>query len=161
MRTATEWFELYGESHQNPVNKAIHWFCIPLIVTSTLGLLQSVPDPFGTPALHWGTLVVLGALAFYATFSTTIALGMAVVGALALSINGWLEASGLPLLWISMGTFALAWAVQFVGHEIEGKKPSFLHDVQFLLIGPAWLLQFVYRRVGIPVELRPAGAPAR
>lgn len=154
MRTADQWFDLYGQSHQNPVNKAIHWVCIPLIVLSTLGLFQAVPDPFAPAWLHWGTLVVIAALGFYATFSATITVGMALVGAGMLAVNGMIAASGWPVLWVSLGVFAVAWAVQFVGHEIEGKKPSFIQDVQFLLVGPAWLLQFVYRKVGIPIVLR-------
>ena len=41
--------------------------------------------------------------------------------------------------------FVLAWIGQFIGHLIEGKRPSFFKDLQFLLIGPAWLMAFVYR----------------
>jgi uncharacterized membrane protein YGL010W len=52
---------------------------------------------------------------------------------------------------VHLGLFAVAWVGQFVGHQIEGKKPSFLKDLQFLLVGPAWLLHFVYRKVGLPI----------
>jgi uncharacterized membrane protein YGL010W len=45
--------------------------------------------------------------------------------------------------------FVVAWIGQFIGHKIEGKKPSFLQDVQYLLIGPAWLLHFIFKKVGI------------
>jgi uncharacterized membrane protein YGL010W len=38
---------------------------------------------------------------------------------------------------------------QFIGHKIEGKKPSFFKDILFLLIGPLWLLSFIYKKVGI------------
>jgi uncharacterized membrane protein YGL010W len=50
-----------------------------------------------------------------------------------------------------LGLFAAAWVGQFKGHQIEGKKPSFLKDLQFLLVGPAWLLHFVYRKAGLPI----------
>jgi len=153
MRSATEWFELYGESHQNKVNKLIHWICIPAIMISTLGLFQAIPVPaIDAPMLHWGTLVVAGALVFYTRMSWTIGLGMAAVCAACLGINALIVAAGLPILWVSVGLFGAAWLVQFVGHKIEGKKPSFFQDFQFLLVGPAWLLQFVYGRVGVPVE---------
>ncbi len=154
MKSAAEWFDRYGESHQHPLNKAIHWLCIPVIVVATLGLLQSVPHPFGAqPFLHWGSIVVALSLAFYLRLSLTLGGGMALVSAAALVVNGLLAAGGV-LLPVSVGAFALAWLVQFIGHKIEGKKPSFFEDLQFLLIGPAWLLQFVYRQVGIPVERR-------
>jgi uncharacterized membrane protein YGL010W len=58
---------------------------------------------------------------------------------------------GIPMLrWICLGVFVLAWIFQFVGHKIEGKKPSFLDDVKFLLIGPIWLLHFIFKKLGIP-----------
>jgi uncharacterized membrane protein YGL010W len=57
--------------------------------------------------------------------------------------------SRIPLWVISLIIFTGAWIGQFIGHKIEGKKPSFLKDVQFLLIGPAWLLSFIYKKLGI------------
>jgi uncharacterized membrane protein YGL010W len=55
-----------------------------------------------------------------------------------------------PLWVISLIIFFVAWIGQFYGHKVEGKKPSFLKDIQFLLIGPAWLMHFIYKRLGIP-----------
>ena len=153
MRTATEWFDLYAESHQNPRNKAIHWVAIPAILVASLGLVQAIPHPFGTvPGLHWASLGWVLCLVFYARLSPTILVGMAVLGAAGIAWNSVLVAAGLPLATISATVFFVAWAAQFYGHKIEGKKPSFFQDLQFLLVGPAWLLQFVYRRVGVPVE---------
>lgn len=156
-KTATQWFAHYAESHQNPTNKAIHWICIPVILVTTLGLMQSIPHPFGDQVLvHWGSLFSALALVFYFRLSWTIGLGMAAVTGTALAINGAIVAAGLPLLAISGGVFFVAWLFQFVGHKVEGKKPSFFEDLQFLLVGPAWLLQFAYRKVGVPVETRQA-----
>ncbi len=157
-RSATAWFDKYGESHQNPVNKTIHWICIPLILIASLGLLQSIPHPFGTTFGDWGAVFMVGAMVFYATLSWTIFAGMLVVGVGALALNHALLAAGLPLLQISLGVWVAAWIVQFVGHRIEGAKPSFFEDVQFLLVGPAWLLQFAYGKLGIPVETGRAAA---
>ncbi|MCO4743720.1 MAG: DUF962 domain-containing protein [Proteobacteria bacterium] len=152
MRTADEWFELYGESHKNKINKIIHWVCIPVILMTTLGLFQTIPHPFGEGVwMHWGTLVAAAGLVFYARLSLTLAAGMAVVSATALAVNAALVTAGVNLLTFSLGVFFIAWLFQFIGHKIEGKKPSFFQDLQFLLIGPAWLLQFVMRAVGIPV----------
>jgi uncharacterized membrane protein YGL010W len=148
MRSATDWFDLYGESHQNPTNKTIHWICIPAIFVSTLGLLQSIQLGPINAAMVGATL----GLAFYLRLSWTIFAGMAVVLAASFAINAGIVAAGLPLVGTSLAVFAVAWVAQFIGHKIEGAKPSFFEDVQFLLVGPAWLLQFVYRQVGIPVE---------
>lgn len=155
MKTATEWFEHYAQSHQNPLNKKIHWLCIPVILVTTLGLMQCIPHPFGAQRfVHWGSLFVLLSLVFYFRLSWTIGLGMSVVSLLALGWNAGIEYCALPLAQLSAGLFIVAWVLQFVGHRIEGKKPSFFEDLQFLLVGPAWLLQFLYRKFGIRVETR-------
>ena len=54
-----------------------------------------------------------------------------------------------PVWQICLVVFIAAWIGQFIGHKIEGKKPSFLKDIVFLLIGPAWLLSKIYRKVGL------------
>ena len=155
MKSATEWFEHYAESHQNPLNKTIHWICIPVILVTTLGLMQSIPHPFGEqPWLHWGSLFVMVSLGFYFRLSWTLGLGMCLVSVLALGLNAGVVYFEWPLAQLSALLFAAAWVLQFIGHRIEGKKPSFLEDIQFLLVGPAWLLQFIYQKVGIRIETR-------
>ncbi|MEM9462328.1 MAG: Mpo1-like protein [Myxococcota bacterium] len=149
MKTADEWLDQYGQSHQNPTNKLIHWFCIPLIVMSLMGILISIPMPFGPDWLDPAVVLIAFSLGFYALISMRLAVGMLVVAS-ALYLGALsLEALPLPLWLSSTLVFVLAWVAQFIGHHIEGKKPSFLEDVQFLMIGPLWLLGFVYRRVGI------------
>jgi len=142
----------YGESHQNATNKFIHWICVPVIVWTVTALLWSLPVPAAfesVPYLNWSTIVIALATLYYLTLSVTLAFGMAVIGLICSAINA---AYGLPLpLWqTALGVFVLAWIGQFIGHKIEGKKPSFFKDIQFLLIGPAWLLHFLYRKTGIP-----------
>ncbi|MBD2766714.1 DUF962 domain-containing protein [Hymenobacter sp. BT664] len=143
----------YGESHQNPTNKLVHWVCVPLIMFSLLGLLWSVPVPGAiqsiSPWLNWGTLIMALTLVYYVRLSGRLALGMVLVWlAMALALRIVVGATALPLWAICLIIFALAWVGQFWGHQVEGKKPSFLKDLQFLLIGPLWLLHFVYRRLG-------------
>ena len=55
----------------------------------------------------------------------------------------------LHLLYIYLLIFIIAWVGQFIGHKIEGQKPSFFEDIQFLLIGPAWIISFIYKKMGI------------
>jgi uncharacterized membrane protein YGL010W len=65
------------------------------------------------------------------------------------SVDAFTKLTQVPL-WLGCGVlFVLAWIGQFVGHAIEGKRPSFIKDLQFLLIGPMWLLADVYRRLGV------------
>jgi uncharacterized membrane protein YGL010W len=153
MKNADEWFAEYGESHQDHTNKIIHWICVPAIVFSLIGLLWSLPRPeyFAaiSPWLNWGTLFIVLAMLYYAILSWPLMLGMIVISALVIIGNAALARLNTPLWQISLGIFVLAWIGQFIGHRIEGKKPSFFKDIQFLLIGPIWLLGFIYRKVGI------------
>ncbi|MCB9749223.1 MAG: DUF962 domain-containing protein [Myxococcales bacterium] len=150
MRSADDLFDEYSESHRNPVNKAIHWVCVPLITLSVLGLLAALPSPFAADWLNWSVVALGLALAYYARLSWAIALGMAgVSGLLLLGVRGLAGCDALPLWGSSLLIFVGAWVGQFIGHAIEGKKPSFFRDLEFLLVGPAWLLAHVYRALGV------------
>ncbi len=141
----------YGESHRNETNKAIHWICVPVIVWTVIALLWALPSPFGIWWVNWATLLLAASLVYYLVLSPALAVGFAVFGLLSVYLIIVYEASWpLPLWQFALGVFVLAWIGQFWGHRIEGKKPSFLKDIQFLLIGPAWLMSFLYRRWGIP-----------
>ncbi|HEX7030133.1 MAG TPA: Mpo1-like protein [Gammaproteobacteria bacterium] len=153
MKTADEWFDEYGESHRNRTNKALHWVCVPAIVFSLVGLLWSLPRPEAfeavSPWLNWGTLFVAAAMIWYAALSWPLAIGMVFVSAAVILGNHALAQRETPLWQISLAIFVVAWIGQFIGHRIEGKKPSFFKDIQFLLIGPVWLLGFIYRKAGL------------
>jgi len=145
----------YGESHQNTLNKRIHWICVPLIMFSLFGLLLSIPFPGGKSLFfNWTTVLLALALLYYLRLSFSMFLGFVLIGGTMLYGNWYLydllgQDAG-ALVAASLAIFALAWVGQFYGHRVEGKKPSFLEDVQYLLIGPAWLLHFLYRKAGIP-----------
>lgn len=174
MKTIYDWFDEYGESHQNKTNKIIHWICIPLIFWSIIALLAVIPSDYMNftsynvldGCLHWGTVVIILGLLFYLRLSLSIFLGMLFFSLLILldiyftvhlfeshKFWGILDFVNLSaktfLLYLSISVFIIAWILQFLGHKIEGKKPSFLKDLQFLLIGPAWLLGFVLKKIGI------------
>ena len=159
MKPMQQWFDEYGQSHQNHTNKLIHWICVPLIFFSIIGLLASIPCASFKmlfpeqlrPFIHFGTVVIILGLLFYLRLSVTMFLGMAIVCAAMLWLVYLVDVRAETPLWlVSLVIFVLAWIGQFYGHKIEGKKPSFLKDLQFLLIGPAWLLSFIYRKLGLP-----------
>lgn len=150
MKSVDQWLNAYGESHQNPVNKSIHWICIPLILLSLIGILATIPMPLiGGGLFHWGSVVIVLSVVYYATLSRPLAVGMGVVGAVALLGVALLSQLPVPLWLSSVLIFTGAWVGQFIGHKIEGKKPSFFEDLQFLMIGPMWLLADAYRRAGV------------
>jgi uncharacterized membrane protein YGL010W len=154
MRTADQWLDDYGDSHRNHTNKALHWICVPVIAWCVLGLLWSLPVPAGMRALHpaanWGSIAVLAALLYYSVLSLRLMLGvLPLLLTFLWSIDQVDRWQAVPLWSICVLLFVLAWIGQFVGHAIEGKRPSFFKDLQFLMIGPLWLLADVYRRAGI------------
>ncbi|MGW8394624.1 Mpo1 family 2-hydroxy fatty acid dioxygenase [Pseudoduganella sp. HUAS MS19] len=130
----------YSESHLNPTNEAIHCVCVPLIVFSLLGLLWAI-HPLLALALTAASMV------YYFKLSRNFALGMLLMAGIMLAVLRALPpASVLPL---SIVIFVLAWIGQFIGHKIEGKKPSFFDDLRFLLIGPLFVLGVLYRRLNV------------
>lgn len=138
MKTLDAWLDEYSESHQDPLNKTIHWICVPLITFSVLGMLWAVSP--------WVALLFTGlAGAFYVRLSLPLALGMLALAAVMIGIISLLTHP----FWTSLVIFVLAWIGQFYGHYVQGQKPSFFKDLEFLLVGPIWLLHFVYQRVGI------------
>lgn len=153
MRTVHDWLAEYGESHRHPTNELLHWLCVPVIVLCVLGFLWAIPVPAAfaavSPYLNWATLVIAAGLVYYAALSPRLALGMLPVMLLLVVLLLRLDALAVPLWLLCLVAFVVAWIGQFVGHAIEGRRPSFFKDVQFLMIGPLWLLSFVYRRLGL------------
>lgn len=153
MKTLDVWFEEYAISHQNPKNKVIHYICVPAIFFSIIGLLMSIPNGFLTnisglnlPIIeNWAFVILLFVLLFYIRLSISMAIKMAFFSFLCLVLNFYI-AQSVSILYFSISVFAMAWIGQFYGHKIEGKKPSFLKDLQFLMIGPAWVVENLFSK---------------
>lgn len=161
MRSLPQFLTDYGDSHRNPVNQWIHIVCVPLIFASTLGLLWLVPvgnwlGLDGAPAYWVNGATVLGALAGVVYFRLglgTFALMVVWFALSVLAVTGIIKA-GWSLLWVSVAVWVFAWIIQVIGHRIEGKKPSFIEDLVFLLIGPIFVSVELASKLGIPVPAR-------
>lgn len=155
MRSVQQWLSDYGVSHTVAMNKRLHWVGIPLIVFSLFGLLWAIPIPRSVVWLYANvaTIVAILIIVYYSLLSLRLAIGMALVFALMLGMLGFIDIIlGKGFVVSMVAVFVIGWVFQFVGHMIEGKKPSFFEDLQFLLIGPLWLLADLYRRAGIRIE---------
>ena len=151
MRKIDQLFAEYAESHQNQTNKFIHWICVPLIFFTIVGFISLIPAPhFCAP--YFGCISIASIVAlvlvtiFYFTLSWRISLIMLLIMLLmehfAYAINVHFKENS----WIIyLSIFVITWIGQFIGHKIEGKKPSFFEDLQFLLIGPAWVANSLMR----------------
>ncbi len=147
-------FAHYDADHQHPRNRQLHVLCVPLILWSVAALLWTIPVP-GTwlqPG-SWAVLAMFLAWSFYWRHSRPLGAGMLVVLVLIAASLWWLHGalgSGRLALFAA-GVFVLAWIGQFYGHHLEGRRPSFLTDLVYLLIGPAWVLGKLYRHRGWPL----------
>jgi uncharacterized membrane protein YGL010W len=130
----------YGESHRNPRNGAIHCVAIPMIMVSLVGLMYAI-HPWVAYAF------LLASMVYYARLGSPVFLAsMAVISLLAVAIVQSLGGYVLP---VSVAVFVIAWIAQFVGHRIEGRKPSFFEDLQYLWVGPLFVLAKLYAKLGV------------
>jgi uncharacterized membrane protein YGL010W len=158
MRKIDKLLTEYGESHQNATNKTIHWICVPLIFWSVVALISAIPNGFlisimgeGSQFANWAVVVLVLTLVYYISLSVSLSIGMLLFATACFAVINVLMRMNIAPIWlIALIVFTLAWIGQFYGHKVEGKKPSFFKDLQFLLIGPAWLMHFIFKRLGIP-----------
>ncbi|MES2310722.1 MAG: Mpo1-like protein [Pseudomonadota bacterium] len=151
MRTMQDWLDSYSNDHQNPTNRLFHWLCVPPIVWSVIALLWTIPVP--ATLFRPGTVAVaVMVLAFYWYWKHSHRLAIALL--IAFALLGLLtnllyyRLGAASLCWLAIGVFVVAWIGQFIGHQFEGRRPSFLTDLSYLLIGPAWLMAKLLRGLG-------------
>ncbi len=139
MRRVDQLLAHYGESHQQPVNELIHFIAIPLIMLSLLGMMF---------ALHpWVAYVFMAAsMVYYLRLSLVFLGAMVLWTAILLALVHAMGERALPM---SLVIFVGAWILQFVGHKLEGKKPSFFEDIQYLWVGPLFVLSKLFGKLGI------------
>lgn len=129
MRNLQQWLDEYSESHRNMTNKRIHWLCVPAILFSLVGM-----------SWHLSTIMTIAliglTLLFYARLSLPLLMAMSILMLMMVLLINWMPVGA----GFFIGLFVVAWIGQFYGHKVEGKKPSFFKDLQFLLIGPAWCM---------------------
>lgn len=146
MRTFGMWMAEYGVSHQNKTNIIIHKICVPLIMWSVIGILWTIPVPtiMQNLNINIATIVSIGAMLFYLKLSRKYFFFMIPVFGVMYYVAYLIAQTGY-LLETSIIVFIISWIFQFIGHKIEGKKPSFIQDLAFLLIGPLWVTKAIFR----------------
>jgi uncharacterized membrane protein YGL010W len=141
----------YGESHKNKNNILIHAVAVPAIYFVTLALIWSIPTPAFLDYFNvtWAHILVIPTLYYYFRLSGPIGAAMTLMSVFSLYGIILLESLDVSVLKFSIVLFVIMWILQFIGHRIEGKKPSFLKDLQFLLVGPAWWWVHWLKRLNI------------
>lgn len=154
----TAWFDEYALSHQHPTNVLLHKICVPTITVTLLAMLWALPIipkqfrhtiSISQVGLLNPSLVLVPILGFYWHLSQPMAIAMAILFLCVIGVLIVSEKQHVRIFRWALIVFLLAWIGQFIGHELEGKKPAFFKDLQFLLIGPLWTLAHVFRFFGL------------
>jgi uncharacterized membrane protein YGL010W len=152
MRKIDVLLDQYSADHRNATNQLIHVFCVPAILWTVTAMIWVIPVP-GTWFLPgaWSAFGMFLTWAYYWRLSRKLAMGLLLFFLGCGLLNRWIaDTYGLDtLLIIAVAVFVVAWIGQFIGHKVEGHRPSFFQDVVFLLIGPLWTLRKFYQRIGI------------
>ncbi|MES2691301.1 MAG: Mpo1-like protein [Bacteroidota bacterium] len=146
MKTVHTWLKEYSESHQNKTNITIHMICVPAIFLSIIGLLYCVHIlDTGNTVITLAHVAAAFAIIYYLRLSIKLGAALTIFTIICLRFWGFVEKNEGPVFIIAISIFAAAWIGQFIGHKIEGKKPSFLQDLRFLLIGPLWTISHIIK----------------
>jgi len=158
-RPATTLMVQYAHYHRDRRNILTHVVGIPLIVMS-LGMLLVHPvwrlgDFWFTPA---GVIWFLSSLWYVSRGSLLLGLATVLVnGALMWAAYltpvwvawlGWPALENQPVWLLGVGVLIVGWAIQFIGHWFEGRKPAFVDDVVGLMIGPMFVVGEVLMAFG-------------
>ena len=125
-----------------------------MVVVGTVGVFWNMPIPDAffeiSPLLNWGTAFLMSAAVYYFIISVSLAIGMLPFVLGVAGIHTWLEQSDFSPLRVSLGLLAAGIIGLFMGHRNKSSLRPVLQDIQLMMIGPAWLLSVLYRRIGIP-----------
>ena len=150
-RPVDRFFEAYSADHRDATNQLLHVLCVPAIVWSLLALVYCVPLGEGAPTGLLAAVLAVVAVAFWCWLSLPLGIGAGVAMALSFwsvaALHAALGSGGLAV--VGAVVFVVAWVGQFIGHHIEGRRPSFFTDLVYLMIGPVWVLAKAYRKASL------------
>lgn len=154
MSEADNWLERYETNHRDLTWPWIYWAAVPMFVVGTVGLLWSVPTPAEfyeiSPLLNWGTAFLMVTAIYYFIISLSLAIGLLPFLLGIAFIHMWLPQSDYSAIRVSIGLLLAGGIGLWLGHRNERGLGAFYEDLQTVMIGPAWILSVMYRRVGIP-----------
>ena len=155
MRDMQDWLDGYSLHHQNPINQLLHWLCVPPIVWSVIALFWVIPVPMALAQPGaWAVLTIVVVFFWYWRQSRRLAIALLITFATLAFFTHFLYKflGATRLCYLALSVFVVAWIGQFIGHHFEQKRPSFLTNVFYLLIAPAWLMEKLLRKLGIPTS---------
>ena len=149
------WLEHYEKTHRDLSYPAVYWTAVLMTVLGVIGLLWSLPIPEEffeiSPLLNWGSAFLMATAVYYFIISIPLAIGLLpfVLGVAWLQL--WLEQSDYSPIHVCAGLLAAGMIGLWLGHHRQRSIRAVLQDLQLIMIGPAWLMSVLYRRIGIPL----------
>jgi uncharacterized membrane protein YGL010W len=141
MKTLVDHLSQYAAYHRDRRNIITHFVGIPMIVLAVTVLLSR---PGGELLGLWVSPALVAALAaawFYLRLDRALGWVMAALLGLCLWAGQALAVASTSVwLGAGIGLFVIGWAIQFVGHYYEGRKPAFVDDIAGLIIGPLFVV---------------------
>jgi uncharacterized membrane protein YGL010W len=155
MKNLVDHLSQYAAYHRDTRNIASHFIGIPLIVVAVAVLLSRPGTEIAGLWLSPATFATLAALRFY--FRLDLGFGVLMTVLLGLCLwAGQILAVQSTMVWLSagLGLFVVGWAIQFVGHHYEGRKPAFVDDLSGLIVGPLFVVAEVAFLLGMRQGLK-------
>lgn len=150
MKSLAEQLSTYATYHRDKRNIATHFVGIPMIVVGTQALLARA----GFGPFNLATAATAAATAYYNKLDKNYGRVMGTVLGATCALGTAIAATPLPIWAATSSTlFIGGWAIQFLGHKFEGKKPAFLDDLVGLLIGPLFIAAETAFALGLSSEL--------
>ncbi|SCZ13581.1 DUF962 domain-containing protein [Pseudomonas sp. NFACC37-1] len=157
MKNLVDHLSQYAAYHRDPRNIASHFIGIPLIFVAVAVLLSRPGWPVGTVLVSPALLAAVASAWFYLRLELRLGALMTVLLGLAVWLGQVLAAQS-TWVWLGsgLGMFVVGWAIQFVGHYYEGRKPAFVDDLIGLIVGPLFVVVEAGFLLGLRGELKRA-----
>ncbi len=154
MNETEDWLERYESSHRDLAHPWIFWVSVPMVIVGTVGLLWNLPIPAEfhaiSPLLNWGSTFLMVTAVYYFIISLSLAIGLLPFVLAVAFVHVWLPQTDYSPLRVSTGLFVAGVIGLWMGHRDERGLSPIFEDFQTVMIGPAWLLSLLYKRLGLP-----------
>jgi len=154
MSETEDWLERYAAHHKDLTWPWIFWAAVPTFVIGTVGLLWNLPTPAQfyeiSPLLNWGSAFLMVTAVYYFIISLSLAIGLLPFLMGVGFIQLWLPQSDYSPLRVAVGLFAAGLIGLWLGHRNKRGFGPLIEDLLTVMIGPAWILSTLYKRLGIP-----------
>jgi len=141
----------YSNDHRHIWNQRIHKIAVPALLASSVGMFTTL-GRFFLPEirlLSGGNLQIVFMLIWYGVLDRRLPRVMAPLLFGAAALITYIDRNHGDLLWpLCLGVFFMGWIFQFIGHRLEGNKPAFFSEFNYLMVGPMWVMITLRRRFG-------------